>query len=399
MRKLISREAADFGSSSVAVVNYEKPFIFTGFGIQNGDRIKFIRHRSANDLSCRDRSENITIGGGTNLEDVVRQSKASLTFLLQSVAYQPHFLCYAFEEEPFKLYTNFAIHAKTIDSIESTKAIIGSPRDVIFFSAHVTGRDASGDIGLIDGPQDRAKWVQQGDPCDSAPAAGSQEQIVTRSVNLPSGEATFTYDQDEGILNLCYAFGFEPFQLFPNINMNTIVPDITNISSDVSVQGAAKTFIFPGTFGITKNDTAKWIKPSSSCLDYGSGGQSDVLSYPVGGFPKAESRFVTFKFSDAPPFDEPWVLCWRFGRGSYTKFTNIKMRVKRIDNVTIVTDSDPTVGGVVTMLFSGIGIFDGDVAKMIYAGSSCDGEAAAGSAAGTVREKKSTFVFNHLQSI
>ena len=70
-----------------------------------------------------------------------------------------------------------------------------------------------------------------------------------------------------------------------------------------------------------------------------------------------------FTFVDAPPdWNDPWKLCFRFGYGGpFLAYPQYRMRVKRIDNVTILSH-DVAFGEIVktgdhvTLSFSGLGI-------------------------------------------
>ena len=106
--------------------------------------------------------------------------------------------------------------------------------------------------------------------------------------------------------------------------------------------------------------------------------------------------YASFTFNTAPAEGYQWKLCYRFGDGPYVSFPQMRMQVKRIDNVTLLEGSsvDTLVGNPLTILFDGLGIEDGDTVKLVPKGYGCTVVPAGGSEVGIVSERKATFLFS-----
>ena len=251
--------------------------------------------------------------------------------------------------------------------------------------------------------------------CADDPAPGTKIETVTRDPVLPLGKAVFLftvpYDVGDGSLQaadaayagtrlrLCYAFGSESFHLYYGQTVLPLRPRISNVSSSVAVQNVKKTFIFEGSLGVTTGDSVKWVEyfaPCESSKANGLGGAINGVEAKVMGNDDDPRTFASFTFTDAPAEGYQWKLCYRFGDGPYVDFPEWRMQVKRIDNVTLLEGSsvDTLVGTPLTILFDGLGILDGDTAKLVPKGYGCSVQPAGGSEVAPVVERKATFLFS-----
>jgi hypothetical protein len=428
--------ATTVGVDGQASVGETKPFAITGYGVGENDRISWAPFTATSDRDCVGGEYNLSTGMGitqpvTGFYGDLLQSDLTfeVNFTVPSIIRQPHRLCYGFGIEPLKLYAQPAlgIDAKYLQETTAQYAIVNVNTSVTFFSEHITG----GDVGEVDPlVQDRAKWVvgklrDQMDAdtsenvlqgydnvdCTDDPAPGTEIVPVTRDSILPLGKATFLfhvpYDVGDGSLQpsdafyagtrlrLCYAFGSETFHLYYGQTMLPLTPRISNMSSNVAVQDVKKTYIFEGSLGITENDTVKWVDYYASCeTNEGLGGETDVVAKPMGS--DDPRTYASFTFNTAPAEGYQWKLCYRFGDGPYVSFPQMRMQVKRIDNVTLLEGSsvDTLVGNPLTILFDGLGIEDGDTVKLVPKGYGCTVVPAGGSEVGIVSERKATFLFS-----
>ena len=336
---------------------------------------------------------------------------ATINFTRQSTVYRPHMLCYKFGIEPPKLYPIFFVSAKKLHSVNQSRAIVGSPQGFEFYSQHLTGVAPAGNVGEWDYLSDQVKWIQPLSPfeIDAASsgwqtkasisicgdnygeagiaALGTLRTALVRHPSRPVAEVSFTFmNASNAPLVLCYKFGSEPYQVYPKFSLEVIKPDISFVSRSFAVQGLATLVLFYGTTGATSGDAAKWVPYGSNCAtEPGHGVTSSPLSYSLGivnstsqnklrgeivvmPSPRSSTGYDNpvegnFTFVDAPTqWDAPWKLCFRFGyRGPFLAYPKFVMRVKRIDNVSVLSHNIAygdtiKVGDTVQLSFSGLGL-------------------------------------------
>merc|ERR1711871_1572227 len=391
------------GLTEFAVRNEPKPFRVDGFGVADGDSVKFVVN-SRNDHDDCELAQSLTEAG-------IRGDRAggktfTTIFLEQSLVGEPFKLCYRFANEPWVLYAAFQVLVMDLGSTSTSLALSSVPVDIAFYSQHISGTTPAGIIGLP-GVLDEAKWILSSDSdCESSePAAGSSVKKVIRDPILEQGKALFRFSQivDESLrVTLCYKFVLEPFKKFETLQMSIIPPKIDSANTGVAVQDVEKMFIFTGTLGITKIDFVKYVNEEDGCESVARGGTGEVQTQIIPGL--ITSKSAKLRFNDTVPPGETWVLCYKFGAGNFLPFPDIRVDIRRLDNVTRLpqevgsaTSSSSTIvaGEVVTFSVRGRGIADGDTLNFVLKDE--EGSCREGGniiASGVVVDRKARIIFD-----
>ena len=266
VKELKQAIAHSFGNHTQAVVNYPKPFRFDGYGLAPGDTVSYARADATLDADCvddilGDMTEAFQPGNNAHngsltsnpdpslgLVSLVTEAGggviqvATVNFTRQSTVYEPHKLCYKFGIEPPKLYGEFFVEAKKLHAVNQSRAIVGTPQGFEFYTQHLTGLAPEGNVGEWDYLKDQIKWVQptpgaqanasrsgwqtidsisicgENQKESGVPVPGTSQTALTRHPSRPLAEVTFTFANASNVgipLVLCYKFGSEPFQVYP----------------------------------------------------------------------------------------------------------------------------------------------------------------------------------------
>jgi len=105
------------GSTFVAVVDQDKPLVFRGYGIEAGDRAKFV---STGSFDCDDSSRLATLNNADIANSMYIDGNATATFNFDdSETGITLALCYKFSTEDFIYYNDTLIDVASILSLDS----------------------------------------------------------------------------------------------------------------------------------------------------------------------------------------------------------------------------------------------------------------------------------------
>ncbi|GMI12530.1 hypothetical protein TrVE_jg62 [Triparma verrucosa] len=313
-------EITSVGSPDVLVLDYQKEFTFMGQGVDDGDIAFWVFSDARTDLDCQASSPYLTGYAGTINSD------GATNFLITDRQYAGHtfLLCYKFGKESPKLYPEFTLSLKTMGGFvatigTNTTSVVGTSKTYKL----VGGQTAEGD---------RAKWVEgviEDAGCADVIAGG------TTNASTVTGDLVLGFDFSSpsplnSYFTLCYAFGSEPFKLYPNLV--TQVVQMSGLNETYVIVNSPQTMGIFGTGG-TDADSVKFVSSHQSCND-NSAFAAGSTEYKV-----FNSAFVA-TFSSA---EEDMVLCYKFGQEPYSRFDEYK--VTSLDpKVSVMSVSSAVVG-------------------------------------------------------
>ena len=117
--------------------------------------------------------------------------------------------------------------------------------------------DGAGSSGV--GQGDRAKWVNDGDTCNDADAAGSGDQPVVAGADAVS--VTFMFSAAAPSLVLCYRYGDLDWRLVPEVT--AVVAHLSD--GDVAVVAGVTTRVHFAGVGIRDGDIVSWVPRNTAC--------------------------------------------------------------------------------------------------------------------------------------
>ena len=392
----ISGVTAPVGLSTVAVKGIAKTFTFAGADVGSENRAKWVPSSVTSDAGCSGATQ-VTNTGGSSGEVVVGSSQgvgtAQATFTTASLRNDNFHLCFRFGNEPYKLYTSFALRVKELAARDVESLLVGSPTEVTFSGNYVSDWIFGDKYGA--GVSDTAKWVAAGDSCSMNPVGGSTLRKVVRApctttkacASAPTGKATFNFSTPSPVTvpyELCYRFGLEDFAKYAALSVNAVAPEITYASTSTAVVGQTKLVTFGGTLGLTTGDVAKFVPGDGNCSMAGQGGMADVAVTitsevdPVENTVTRYSGSANFTFATATPETSLWRLCYRFGLGQYIMFPAFAMATKEIKSASFLAGTNgAAAGSALTFTFVGTGISRaGDKAKWVSNAAAADADCA-----------------------
>jgi len=386
------------GSNVTAVVGVLKRFDLIGGQIAAGDQAKYVSSVTT-DADCEQpglNTSSVVYGYGSN-------NRVEFDFTVPSADEQSWSLCYKFQNEPYKLYSEYAIRVNELGKVTGmieSHAMTNAPQKIDFIGSGVTELD-------------KAKFVTAADAatsCDaSLPAAGSDSYSVVEN----SVTATFT-ESAEGLV-LCYKFGYEPYAPYPAYTITPLAPEIASASVSDIVVGQSKLVKMRGTFGVTTADAIKFVPNDASDCETHTGEGSDNDSRATVVFTPSNltrssvtttpadmaggTAFFTLETADGVEDTEPILLCYRFGPVGtiYSFFPSLSIVSREIEYISVNMEHLSTIGTEVEFEFHGAGLNYMDTAKFIDAGS-VDGDCSSAAAVGgsveqQVMSNKAKFTF------
>lgn len=378
--KEILAASAEYGSSLVAVVAQEKRWMFSGHGVALGDQLKWVNASATHDEHCDWVTDSIDVDvliNGTS-------TAANITFSANSEDTGPLQLCYRFSsgDNPFKLYPSITLSVYELYEILAAAegstyiSVVGYPKVLTMSGFGVSEFD-------------EARWVLgQSTNCTSVADVASLAYGGVTGENLAvlssSREASFDFSADVFVTGfaakntsanatLCYKFGSESFQHYPNISMQ-----IRHISgwtssvgaSSVAVVGVTESITFTGygiSAGITTADRARWITSGTDCYD-----NTADLSDAVGGLVNVSNGEAPFTFMESVSGQSPR-LCYWFEDEPAMVYPTLTIDVAHLSAISAPSFGDPdvaVVGYTKPWGFAGGHIDDGDTVRWIYNDSS-----------------------------
>ena len=394
--KTLGHVLAVRGSNSSAVAYSTKTFLLSGGQVEAGDRIKWVEGID-NDAGC---SGDSISGGMLNASVLLADYTVSFDFTSPSPDNSYFFLCYAFQNEPYKLYQGKALRVNAlnlIDGMNETHAIMNTAQPIGFLGSGITDLDT-------------VKFVSYHQSCDDPDAfgAGSGEGKVFRATS------SVTFTEAEENLVLCYRFAEEPYARFEMYKLTSVAPEVQKSSVSVVVAGQKSTVKLVGSFGISFGDSIKFVSnAASNCQEgaMGEGPDNDARATTIftptnvtrsldASQPSRGSSHFELETTEGYSIDMPLLLCYRFGPAptNYSFFPLISLKSKEIIRILVDMSVLSQLGEMVEFTFDGFGIEDKDSAKFVDPGASVDADCgtfqnAGGSSEQSIEASKAVFQF------
>ena len=346
---------ASSGSSTLFVANHRvgKEWSVYGYGLREGDKLKWVPNTVTSDLECGVGSANAQAIAGTGVvsNQLVVRTFATLG-LVNSVPVEliissatshggPLVLCYQFEDEPYKLYSDIQVNVAVLTNLtvnvgSVTQIVVGASKTITL----------SG-VGLNTG--DQFKYVPGDTKTDAGCGQGStnaHDGFIGTYTASAGTVITFQTSSDSGALKLCYKFGTEVYKLYTGFTLS--VASVERIDSNVgdsgvAVVGVSKVLTFIGT-AISQNSNApdmfKYIRLPSGVTPTSSPeiltlacDQQQSFTQVTGGETVAITGDATVVFNEMSPAGSPYVLCYRFGIEPYRALMEFSMVAKQLEGV------------------------------------------------------------------
>lgn len=380
--KMITKYTGTLGSSSLAVARVPEPLYFIGYGLAQGDQVRWILHGEedceSNLASLVDPDTLLDI----NTITLNGSQFGSFNFSQVQVDYNP-LLCYKFGQEGFKLYTSISISIGTLTGMSSTTgakdiAVVGARKTFVLFGTNL----AAGD---------RVGWTMY--------SSCANLSLLIRDTTTTDGDylSYTTSDNSVGVaialqssgnrLYLCYGFGSEPLRLYKGFYMDirSILTVQTLIGSpNAAVAGALKTFLFQGD-GVAAGDFAKFVS-GTNCSEPGITLTNIIKEFDdydemamylydnIDGVAVGSFRFGT----DQATAGLGRVLCYRFATEPFYFYSTFSVDVltvfgfsqsdaARSGQANVAVVNEPKL-----MAIDGVGMSAKDSAKFVVAGASTD---------------------------
>ena len=351
----ISHITASSGSSSLFVANHRvgKEWSVYGYGLREGDRLKWVPNTVTTDAGCGQGNVNAQAIAGTGVSDnqLVVRTFATLG-LVNSVPVEliissatahggPLVLCYQFASEPYKLYPGISVSVAVLTNLtvsvgSSSQIVVGATKTVSF-----TG------VGLITG--DQFKYVPGSTITDAGCGQGStnaHDGFIGVYTASGGTDISFATSSKAGELKLCYKFGTEVYKLYQGFTLNVASIDLidSNVGdAGVAVVGVSKILTFIGTAisqDSTQPDMFKYIRlpvgvesSSNSELLSQTCDQQPSFTQNTGGETVTKSGTSVVVFLDMSPAGKPYILCYRFGTEPYRALSEFSMVAKQLEGV------------------------------------------------------------------
>jgi hypothetical protein len=371
---------ASSGSSTLFVANHRvgKEWSVYGYGLREGDKLKWVPDTVTTDAECGQNSDNAQAIAGTGVVDNQLTVRTFATLgLVNSVPVEliissatthggPLVMCYQFASEPYKLYPSIQVKVAILTNLTVN---VGSPSQIVVGATKII--TLSG-VGLNTG--DQFKYVPGIIATDAGCGQGSDNAHdgFVGTFNSNSGtEISFDTSSKDGELKLCYKFGTEVYKLYEDFTLSVASIDRIDSSigdSGVAVVGVSKTLTFVGT-AISQNpsipDTFKYIRmPTHLSKTSNSDLLTNVCSeYPSytqnkGGETVTTGKLALVLFQEMSPAGNPYILCYRFGTEPYRALTEFNIVVKKLEGVLNAQPAIVIVGAFQNLTFLGTHVSD-----------------------------------------
>ncbi|CAM9252504.1 unnamed protein product, partial [Discosporangium mesarthrocarpum] len=368
--------SSDEGSAAVSVVDYPKVVTFTGFGVSESDRVRWILQgenctTEANIAPLAEGGE-----GGNNTSVLNSSHKGSFTFSEDVFTLAKNTgprganvsLCFRFGSERFQHYSSITMDIRHVSGWGSS---VGSADMAVVGVAEELGF-----TGFGMSSSDRASWIKSGTDCSANRAAIEESESGKLNVSS-SGRVIFTFEESESGHSpyLCYWFEDEPAMVYPSLTIDVAFMSFLGAPSfgdnDVAVVDYPKPWGFGGGH-IQDGDYVRWIyNESSNCTD-----QNSLVDTAEDG--QVKSGETTSTFSEA--ISGRWITpCYRHGSEPWRLYSK-PVFVKMLHNITAVWGNDTAAVAEQPKqwLFRGDGLFSGtdtDLIKFVVNTTSCDTDA------------------------
>ena len=158
--KDLSDLTSNVGDGDIAVIDYQKTFMFDGTGTGANDTFFFVNFDRSDPLRCNDPGDKAVVSSVRRGNDTYEgtpfslvNGEANLTFWERTDPNRPHQLCYRFGPlEPFKFYETQTITVKEVTNISASSG----RGNVAVLNVSKTFSMAGTGIGV----GDRVKWIQ-----------------------------------------------------------------------------------------------------------------------------------------------------------------------------------------------------------------------------------------------
>jgi hypothetical protein len=416
--KVITGMKSSSGSEHVAIADSSTPksWNFIGYGLQEGDQLKWVPNGVVSNAGCGIGDANAQSMTGSAIKNnvmtlrtyanvgLVASIPESMNFRAASPEGEPYKLCYKFADEPFKLYSQLYLNSLRVTSVNVN---IGSP---LLITAGLVKTYYFAGTGVNE--NDRFKYVPATVSVDSECGLGCENahpMMGPDSVNACEGvvkmtgaRVGFTKASDEDhALKLCYRFGSDNYKLYSDFRLFVAAVSAIRVEfgdSAVAVVDVPKVFTFEGT-GVAISaveDQAKYVSSaevitSEDCSDAISPLREGAYNIFVRG-----DRSIALNFKSQTPRDYPLVLCYKFGTEGYVLMKEFQITVKDLtsyEGARALSNAPRAVkffGNHVSDYIFGLGgegAGVADTAKWVVADKPCSATAALSSAVGTVARK------------
>lgn len=380
--KMITKYTGTLGSPLLAVAGVPEPLYFVGYGLAQGDQVRWILH---GEEDCESNLASLVDPDTLLSIDTITMNGnqfGNFNFSQNQVDYNP-LLCYKFGQENFKLYTNININIGTLTAKISTTgardvAVVGARKTFLLFGTNLAAGDRVGwtmysscaNLSLLI----RDTTTIDGDYLSYTTSENSAEVAIA---SQSSGNRVF----------LCYGFGSEPLRLYQEYYLD--VRSILNVqtligSPNTAVAGALKTFLFQGD-GVAAGDFAKFVS-GTDCSQPGITLSNIVKEFDdydemamylydnIDGITVGSFRFGT----DQTTAGLGRILCYKFATEPFYFYNAFSVDVLTVwgFNQSDATRSGQANVAVVNepklMAIDGIGMSAKDSAKFIVTGASTD---------------------------
>jgi len=405
--KLLVSMESDTGSPNVAVADATIPKLwsFLGYGVEEGDFLKWVPYGTTSDADCGTGGNNGQPMTGKSIVDnelfirtysnvgLVQSIPEPMNFNAASPEGEPYKLCYKFAAEPYKLYAGLVLRSMRVTSVTVN---IGSPELItagliktFFFSG--TGVQDNDRFKFV--PSHVSSDSQCGSGCENAHGMEGPDSInnCEGSVKESGSRVGFTVASDEDkALRLCYRFGTDNYKLYKDFTL--FVAAVSEIlvehgDSAVAVVNVRKRFVFKGT-GVAKSvvkDKAKFVSQADVQKSEDCAAAPSPLVPGHDDLQVSSGKYIEPVYSKESPRHFPLLLCYKFGTEGYVLMKQFKLVVKHIlqvSNTKAIVKSQQQVtfyGNHVSdyvLGLGGAGAGIADMAKWIPVGGDCETSAA-----------------------
>mmetsp|Transcript_4626 Transcript_4626/g.8141 ORF Transcript_4626/g.8141 Transcript_4626/m.8141 type:complete len:2389 (-) Transcript_4626:34-7200(-) len=339
------------GADDRLVVDVVKTQTFSGIGIKENDRVKWV----SSEDSCND----TPVHHSTSAEVLVSDSAQTTVRILRTDGQAEAatlLLCYKFGNEPYHLFSDISVSISKITSMTSTALLVAGQNKLFSFSG----------IGVSD-TLDRVVWLDQSVATGDDACTNADKQLVLEPDNeISAWGATNAFITNAPMpptnFRLCYGFRDEPLKLYSTIDLT--VCEVTSYSVPVggkhlAVKNAPKVFHFHGSGFDEDNDRVRWTVDANDV---------DQCTLHPGTMESVSSSSTHNTASGTLNFNEiasELFLCYGFGASEpYHVYPDVTLQVR-----TLYTSSDTRTVALLdppaTVVFEGYALAAGDSAKYV----------------------------------
>merc|ERR1711871_766508 len=377
----------NIGSPLLITAGLIKTYYFSGTGVLENDKFKYVPASVSSDMECGIGCANAhPMTGPDSLngcEGIVKTTGSNVGFTKASDEDNALKLCYKFGSDNYKLYNDFRLFVAAVSSIrvevgDSAVAVVNVPKVFTFVGTGVA----------ISSVKDQAKYVSSAEVTKSEHCSDAVSPLLEGAHNLfvnknKSLSLTFGHQTPRDYpLVLCYKFGTENYVLLKEFQMT--VKDITSYEGTRALANAPHQVTFFGNHisdyvcglggkGAGVADSAKWVMEGDTCSG------DPAISSAVGTVSRkaCSSEFecslepngvTSFVFGEVENVAE-LVLCYRFATEPYKVFPNFTINVimpniSKMSSQTVVLNAKKTI-----KLQGTLGITTGDSLKFVGFGA------------------------------